>query len=203
MDFFLKKSLLHLIPLHFSPRPTERQSFNSDGFSNSKMVAYSLKEFLVMTILYTNFYEVIGLKCCFYVFFLMLIKINNFWSLECSSLHFPAMPLLYLGKAGLGVPCHAAARPWNISLSYCKAETSKASNAYWMSRKVPEVTQPWTKGTGGPHLLTSNPGLCIFSFLSAPLQTPSLQLCGIRPPIKFCFQVKAGSSCFVRWPAFP
>lgn len=78
MDFFLKKSLLHLIPLHFSPRPTERQSFNSDGFSNSKMVAYSLKEFLVMTILYTNFYEVIGLKCCFYVFFLMLIKINNF-----------------------------------------------------------------------------------------------------------------------------
>lgn len=147
-----------------------------------------------MTILYTNLYEVIGLKCCFYVFFLILTKINNFWSLECLSLHFPAMPLLFLGKADFGVPHRATVRPWNVNLSYLKAETSKASNAYWKSRKLPEVTQPRIEGTGtwGPPFAHFQSWALCFQFPLCLSAHPYLQLCVIRPQLSSVSKSRQG-----------
>lgn len=97
------------------------------------------------------------------------------------------------------------ARPWNLRPSYFKSETGKTPDAYYVSGKLLEVTQLVTEGPQdwGPHgLLLTLGSVGVFSFPSGLPQTPCFQFHVIRPPITFCLQTKAGSSCSVRSPVF-
>ena len=103
-------------------------------------------------------------------------------------------------------PHFAVARPWNLRPSYFKSETGKTPDAYYVSGKLLEVTQLVTEGPQdwGPHgLLLTLGSMGVFSFPSGLPQTPRFQFHVIRPPIKFCLQTKAGSSCSVGSPVFP
>lgn len=114
----------------------------------------------------------------------------------------PALPW----ESWFKFPHFAAARPWNLSLSYFKAETARTPDAYYVSGKLPEVTQLVTEGpgTGTPTGLLLTPcSVSVLGFPSGLPQTPNFQFHVIRPPIKFCLQIKAEASRSVRSPVFP